>query len=254
MNNSGPLVSIITVCLNSERHIAQAIESVLNQTYHNIEYIIIDGGSTDRTIEIVKNYQHRFKGRMKWLSEKDKGLYDAMNKGIGRAQGEIVGMINSDDWYEEDAVEQIVRQYQNDSGIDVFYGDLYWVDGEGKRTLSKPFKHIEQYTFYYWMPFTHPTMFVKKSTYERMGLYDLNYSIASDYEFIMRCLHQHCIFHYIDAPIANFRDGGISSNPLKGFKQSTKIKVKYGCNFLYAWWRYFEVSLKVRIKALVTKR
>ncbi len=106
------LFSIITVCYNSEKTIERTIKSVLNQTESNYEYIIVDGGSTDKTLDIVKNYEDAFNGRLKYISEKDNGIYDAMNKGIGMAKGELIGLINSDDYYELDALENIKKEYE----------------------------------------------------------------------------------------------------------------------------------------------
>lgn len=109
-NNKAPLISIITVVYNGEKYLEQTIQSVINQTYKNIEYIVIDGGSTDGTLDIIKKYEEHISY---WVSESDKGLYDAMNKGIGVAKGELIGMINSDDWYELEAVEIMAEAYKN---------------------------------------------------------------------------------------------------------------------------------------------
>lgn len=197
-------VSIITVVYNGAKTIEQTILSVLGQSYKNIEYIIIDGLSTDGTQDIVKKYQDSI---AYFVSEKDDGLYDAMNKGIQKATGEIVGIINSDDWYAEGAIEKIVnyfRQYE----ADLVYGDVVFVDQNGRErpNSKKPIDHI-----WFQCIIQHPGMFVKKSIYERFGCYDTKYRIAADYDLMLRLYSQNIQFKYIDDIIAYFRMGGLST-------------------------------------------
>ena len=210
-------VSIITVCKNSEVTIRQTIESVLNQTYRNIEYIIVDGGSTDKTLNIIEEYIPLFNGRLEYISEKDNGIYDAMNKGILRASGDVVGIINSDDWYESNAVEKIVKCFEDvDAGA--VYGEIWLIDQNGEREY-----HTSDSTF----P-PHPSTFIKREIYEKYGMFDLNYRIASDRDLLLRLIAEGVCFKHIDTILANFRKTGISNaRDLKCARETYEIDLKY---------------------------
>ena len=199
-----PLISIITVSYNAVKTIEQTILSVLNQTYHNIEYIIIDGGSTDGTIDIIKKYQDRISY---WVSEPDKGIYDAMNKGIAKANGELIGIINADDWYELDAVQNIVSQY-NGNQFTIYHGGLNIVkNGAIFYTNRAP---VDTKKLKKGMIINHPATFVPKKIYKEIGGFSTSYKIASDYDFILRAYMKGVRFKPIDTIIANFRTGGTS--------------------------------------------
>jgi len=203
-----PLISIITVVYNGANTLEQTINSVLNQTYKNIEYIIIDGGSTDGTLEIIKKYQNDISH---WISEPDKGLYDAMNKGIKIAEGELVGMINSDDWYEINAVELIVEAYKKNSDKKIFHGDRFDILEDGTKQLRK-FNSSKFKFIYYGMTYNHPSMFFHKNIYGK-ELYNANLSAHSDYEFILKqYLENKNLFYYLEYAYVNYRLDGISSN------------------------------------------
>ena len=204
MRKEKPKVSIITVVYNGEKTIEQTIQSVLNQTYHNIEYIIVDGCSEDNTINIVKRYEKRIS---RIIQEPDHGLYDAMNKGIRCVSGELIGMINSDDWYEADAVEKIVGCF-NRTDAEVVHGDINLIDEDGISHLVKP---VALERIWYTMPISHPSVFVKRSVYERFGGFDLQYAIVADYELMLRLFCQHVKFEYLEEKIANFRRGGLTT-------------------------------------------
>jgi glycosyltransferase involved in cell wall biosynthesis len=199
-----PLVSIITVCRNSEKTIAKTIESVLNQTHSNLEYIIIDGLSNDRTMEIVKQYEHTFKGRMRWISEHDDGIYDAMNKGIARAQGEVIGIINSDDWYEPEAVNIAVSAIKNNSTV-IAYGMLrFYKDGREWMVQRNSHNYLQEFMI------PHPASFVPKALYNKYGVFNTLYRYAADYEFMLRLHYAGVKFIPLDKIIANFQMEGVS--------------------------------------------
>ena len=208
-------ISIITVVWNNAATIKDAINSVLNQTYKNIEYIIIDGTSTDGTVEIVQSYGNKI---TKFISEKDKGLYDAMNKGIKLAIGDVVGILNSDDFYiDEFVIEKIVKEFEEKS-VDSVYADLVFVKSEN---LEKIIRYYDSSYFnpskfaYGWMP-AHPTFFVKREIYIKYGLFKTDYKIAADYELLTRFLGKNNVSSsYIKEPIVKMRIGGASTSGIK---------------------------------------
>lgn len=210
-------VSIITPCLNSEQTIRQTIESVLGQTYENIEYILMDGGSTDRTVDIIKEYQQISGGRLQYISKKDQGIYDAMNKGILWASGNVIGIINSDDWYEPDTIDQVVRCF-SETGADLVYGEIWVIDENGNR---------EYHTLRSLLP-PHPSTFVKRETYQKYGMFDTHYRIAADLDMLLRFMVEGVHFAHIDRILANFRKTGISNRQiLTCAEESYVIKTKY---------------------------
>lgn len=210
-------VSIITPCLNSEESIRDTIESVLGQSYQNIEYIIVDGRSTDRTIEIVKEYASGFEGRLRYISEKDSGIYDAMNKGILQASGSVIGIINSDDWYEPEAVEQAVQCFQ-DTGADVVYGEIWMIDEKGRR---------EYHTWHSPFPL-HPSTFIRREVYQKYGMFDIGYQIAADRDLLLRLMSERVRFAYVDRILADFRTTGVShTRSLLCAKEAYEINLKY---------------------------
>lgn len=210
-------ISIITVCYNSSLTIEDTIKSVLAQKYDNYEYIIVDGKSKDNTLKIVKKYEKLFKGKMHIISEKDSGLYDAMNKGIKASTGDIVGIINSDDvLYDEHVFEKIATSIKPDT--DVLYGNLIYCD----ETLKTPIRdyisgHRKKYD---WCP-AHPTMYVKRSVFDQIGLYNLKYKVSSDYDMIVRLNNSNLNFTYLDEYLVLMRIGGVS-NGIKGYIKNFK--------------------------------
>lgn len=210
-------VSIITPCLNSEKTIRNTIESVWRQTYEEIEYIIIDGGSVDKTVSIIEEYMPLFQGRLRYVSEKDNGIYDAMNKGIMMASGDVIGIINSDDWYETDAVQKVVQCFY-ETGSEAVFGEKWVVNGEGQR---------EYHTIHSVFP-PHPSTFIRREVYQRHGLFHLKYKIASDRELLLRFIAQGVQFGHIDEILANFRRTGISNlNRMECAREAYEIDLKY---------------------------
>ncbi|MBK3333194.1 glycosyltransferase [Persephonella atlantica] len=215
-----PLVSVITVVYNGERYIEGTIQSVINQTYPNIEYIIIDGGSTDRTIDIIKNYEDYIDY---WISEPDNGIYDAMNKGLESATGDIIGFLNSDDFYaSNNTIEKVVKEFIAQK-VDSVYGDLIYVNSKDTSKIirywkSKPYKRGLFKKG--WHP-PHPTFFVKKEVYEKYGVFNLKFKIAADYELMLRFLEKYQISSsYISEVLVKMRIGGKSNKNIKNIIQA----------------------------------
>ncbi|EIB6813078.1 glycosyltransferase [Enterococcus faecium] len=206
-----PLVSIITVCYNSSLTIEDTIKAVLNQTYRNWEHIIVDGGSKDDTIGIIKKYEYQYLGRLKLHQGPDKGIYDAMNKGIGFARGEIIGIINSDDWYSSDALEQVVNSYLSVDGNEkIITGGLNRVRGNTV-IYNQMHREISLGGLKKGMPLQHPAVFVTKAVYDRMGTFDISYPHIADYDFIWRCYADGNVkFLFVDSVVSFMRDGGAS--------------------------------------------
>lgn len=196
-------VSIITVVFNGAKTIEQTIKSVINQSYKDIEYIIIDGGSTDRTLDVIKKYE---KYISHVVSEPDKGIYDAMNKGIRKATGDIIGIINSDDWYEENTISQVVENFLTFEP-ELVYGNINFIQENGKIEKSKKYSLDEIWDK---MVTPHPSVFIRKDIYDKYGLFNTEYKVAADYELILRLYSKGIKFSYIDDVLANFRIGGYS--------------------------------------------
>lgn len=216
------LVSIITVCWNSEKYIRDTIESVLNQTYKNIQYIIIDGKSTDKTLSIIDEYKERFGDRLTLVSEKDSGIYNAMNKGLALVKGELVGIINSDDYYELDAVEKMVEQYKL-HGSGVYYGFERSLKDEKEYCIVRKNPHFLKETM-----IAHEATFITTDIYKKIGNFDENYRIVADYDLMLRIKEAEVNFFPVNAIISNFRFGGASSSRtvwLEMFKLKHKWKI-----------------------------
>lgn len=229
-----PLVSIITVAYNSENTIKDTIESVLDQTYKNIEYIIIDGASKDKTLEIVKRYKKKFNERgiiYKYISEKDNGIYDAMNKGIDLARGDIIGLLNSDDWYEKNGIEIIVDE-MNKKCLDFIYADINIVTP--KKKFVKKARLSNWVTSRYW---NHPTTFLKKDVYSKYK-YKCE-SIHDDLDLLLKLRKDKEIkVGVLNKVVANFRFGGVSNkkslkNMIWNIKNKNRIYKENGYSSLY---------------------
>lgn len=215
-------VSIITPCYNSAKTIRQTIESVLNQTYNNIEYIVVDGGSTDNTINIINEYIPLFHGRLRYVSQKDNGIYDAMNKGIKMSHGQIIGIINSDDYYEIDAVESIVSKFDSKK-MQVIYGYMNIIRNNGtKKVLIIPHTKLKERMI------NHSTCFVSRKIYQKYGLFNIHFKIAADYDLMLRLSKKKDVeFIQIPKILADFREGGVSSS-YKTQLEKKFIQVRYG--------------------------
>lgn len=210
-----PKVSIITVCYNSEKTIEDTLQSVINQSYPDIEYIVIDGASTDSTLSIINKYKDKI---ATIVSEKDNGIYDAINKGINLATGDIIANLNSDDFYiDNNVIADVVTTFEKEK-TDTLYADLYYVDAVDTNKIvrywkSKPYK--DGFFLRGWMP-PHPTFFVKKEVYQQHGLFDLQFKSAADYEIMLRFIHRFkTSIAYLPRVIVKMRVGGVSNANLK---------------------------------------
>ena len=218
--------SIITVVYNGRDYIESAIQSVLRQTYKNIEYLIIDGGSTDGTVDIIKRYRDQIS---KFISEKDDGLYDAMNKGIKMATGDIIGTLNSDDFYADNSViERVVEAIEREQA-DVLWGDLVYVKAGNESKTTRVWKSsvYEPGKFQKgWMP-PHPTFFVRKSVYDRFGLFRTDFKIAADYELMLRFLEKNKIKGvYLPVVLVKMRTGGKTGKGVFNIKNIIRYKLE----------------------------
>lgn len=209
-------ISIITVTFNRAHIIRDAIEGVLRQNYKNYEYIIVDGVSKDNTVDILKEYEPQFEGRMRWLSEPDKGLYDAINKGIRMATGDVVGIINSDDYFHRDDVfSTIAKAFEDDDSLEVTFGNERIIKPENP---DVNYRYEAPWYFRPWMfrigleP-PHPSFYAKKELFEKYGYYKMGYVISADYDLMMRFLLVHkAKYKYLNHTILTFRASGISTD------------------------------------------
>lgn len=212
-------VSIITICYNRKATISQAIESVLSQDYPTIEYIIIDGNSSDGTKEIISSYANQISV---FISEPDKGMYDALNKGLALATGDIIGLMHSDDeFYSPTAVSEIVATFQKNIETDGVYADGIYVSNDAEERIIRdriggPYSINRVKAG--WLPL-HPTVYLKKSIMEQYGFYDLNFKIASDTEFLLRYLYKYKIkMTYLNSYVVKMRMGGMSTSYKRAFE------------------------------------
>jgi glycosyltransferase involved in cell wall biosynthesis len=221
-----PKISIITITYNSAATVEQTIQSVIQQTYPNIEYIIIDGLSKDNTIEIVKRYQDKISTI---VSEKDKGLYDALNKGLKLATGEYTGIIHSDDFYLNDKViEKVMHQFMTNN-CDAVYGDLYYVDAVDTNKIIRKWKsgqYKKNLFLWGWMP-PHPSFFVKQKCYEKYGYFTDQLKSAADYELMLRFIHKNQIsLSYLNEYLVKMRVGGMSNQSFENRKKANAEDAK----------------------------
>jgi glycosyltransferase involved in cell wall biosynthesis len=236
-----PLVSVITVVFNGREFIEQTLRSVLEQSYDNVEYIVIDGGSTDGTKEIIRKYEHAIDY---WVSEPDSGIAEAWNKGIQASTGDIIGIINSGDWYELNAAADVAGLFLQNKAAGVIHGNRRQWNESGTRVLgiSKPATRVEKVTTSR-LPVNHPTCFVRRQTYQTYGLFNMSYRVAMDYDFILRLCKQKVCFLYLDAVIANMRTGGISCGFI-GIKEGREILIRNGNKISRAYFLYYIEVLK----------
>ncbi len=241
-------ISVVTVVLNNRAYLENCLQSIFAQTHSPLESIVVDGGSTDGTLDIIRRYEKKIS---RWISEKDNGIYEAMNKGIRMAHGEIVGFLNADDMYYDDDVLSAIAQAFG-PGIDCVYGNLVFVSRSDigqvtRRWISDDFRPglFEKS----WTP-AHPTFYCRKSAYDAHGLYRTDFQIASDVELMYRFLHKHGLgSRFVNRNFVKMRDSGISNRGLKSTwiitrEMSQAIRDNGG---KFRWGRYlFHKLLKIR--------
>ena len=215
-------LSLITVTYNSSKTLIDTLQSVLSQSYSDIEYIIVDGASKDNTVSIIKDYEPQFQGRMKWISESDKGLYDAMNKGIRMATGDVVGILNSDDLFMDNKVLADVAA-AFDEQTDAIFGNLYFVDQEDVSQIVRVWKGSPYKSFKSgWHP-AHPTFYVRREVYEKFGGFDTSFDVSADFELMLRLIEKHGIrTMYLDRYMVRMRMGGESTGSIKNIIRGIK--------------------------------
>lgn len=244
------LISIITPSYNSATTLRDTLNSILNQTYQDYEVLLQDAGSKDGTKDIAQEFEPKFQGRLKFVTKPDKGLYDGFNKGVQRAKGDIVGVLNSDDFYTSDNVlETIAKTFNEHPDIDAVYADVHYVDPSD---VTKPIRYYSSKKFNRkrmemgYMP-AHPTFYVRRACYEKYGYFDLDYKVAADFENLLRMIYVHNIkTFYVEQDWVTMRTGGASSSGLKShiriiqdhFRAFRKNGVKV--NPIMYFWRYVE--------------
>ncbi len=242
-------ISIITVCFNSQATIRDTIESVINQTYPNIEYIIVDGASTDNTLAIIDEYKANVSAL---ISEPDEGIYDAMNKGVALATGDFVGILNSDDLFiNNNVIKELVEFLCKNPGLDGSYADLVFVKRDNINVVTRMYssKIFSPAKIRFGIMCPHPTLYVRKGLYERLGYYDTRYLIAADFELITRFIMRGANMARFAAVMVKMREGGISTS---GFWQrvSQNFELVRACRQNGIYTNIVLISMKIPYKLL----
>lgn len=226
------LFSIITPCYNSEKTIARTLESVLNQTFKDYEYIIIDGGSVDNTLDIINSYRNIFGKKLTVVSEPDEGIYDAMNKGIKMAKGDIVGIVNSDDYYEPKCLEYVVKHYNSSLPLQILYGMMRIIN-ERQEELGIRFNHHRNMEVEI---INHPASFVTKRLYEKYGCYNIKYKSAADFDFMLKMVNEKdVVFKPVYKILTNFTRGGMSGSYV-GIQEDNDVRYCHGLVSTKKYW------------------
>ena len=255
-NYDNPLITVVTACYNSAATIEVTLKSVLAQTYQNYEYLIIDGKSTDNTLAIVERYRDKFGDKLRVISEKDTGIYNAMNKGVKNSRGEIVGILNSDDFYSETALESVAARYAKERyPYIVINGDMIRVSSSGEEIVRCRFKEklVEMKTC-----FGHPSMFAAKAVYDKIGLYDESYRLAADGEWQYRAHDDDDVRYVLTHEVYNhMREGGASDNPKyrwMWFKERVRMKKAHNkAPMLIIYWQEFKSVIRTDLKNILPK-
>lgn len=240
-----PLVSVITTVLNGERHLESAIRSVIDQDYPYLEYIIIDGGSSDATLDIVRKHGSRITA---WISEPDEGIFDGMNKGIAMSRGRLIKLLNADDELTTTAVSRAVAFYDHSVDPVVIASDIDFINEAGKRL-----KVIDRSRFMNPVgPVLHPSWFVDRRLYDRLGLYRTDLRCSSDFEMFLRFNHNGVEFKYVDQPLVRFRAGGVSTRTSLGVGERYKVMKQYYSRSLAIRTALRHITKKLRSRLLLS--
>lgn len=223
-------ISIITAAYNSAATLGDTMRSVLSQSYEDWEHIVVDGGSKDGSVELIREMEPQYGGRLRWVSEPDRGIYDAMNKGIAMATGDVVGILNSDDFYTaSDILERVAKEMEADEGIDAVYGDIHFVnDADLDRCVryysSKGFRRWKM-----WMGYqpAHPSFYCRRRVYEQIGGFDTAFKVGADFEHLLRSIYVNRInVRYIPLDFVTMRTGGASTSGVGSYMTIIRDKVK----------------------------
>jgi len=246
-----PRISIVTVTLNGAEHLDQAMQSVISQEYSDLEYILVDGGSTDGTLDIIEQYR---KSISHFISEPDRGISDAFNKGIRIAGGEIIGIVSADDYLLPGALKAVAEEYARHGWPDVVHGNCISLNpATGLRFLSRPDSSLK--SAFFGQPLKHGSTFVSKAAYQKHGMFDLSYRAAMDYDLILRLIVNGARFAYVNRELAVIRDGGINVR-LRSLtrRESREISIRHGCPHwkaeVYMWWKIIKDNAKVWLTRL----
>lgn len=245
------MFSLITICYNSSQTIERTIKSVLAQSYTDFEYIIVDGASKDNTMDIVRQYEPLFEGRMKWVSEPDKGIYNAMNKGIMRSLGDIIGIVNSDDWLEPNTLQILADEINQDPSNreKILTGEVLFHYEDGTTQLyPTSYERYEYFAKRYRMGLNHPATFVPRAIYDRIGLFDERFKLYADADFIIRCYEAGVGVHFIHKALSNMADGGASNVRSRRELDDSLLKYKKHCKTKS---EYLKYATKARIMWLL---
>lgn len=247
-------VSIITISFNSEQVIEKTIKSVLGQSYRPLEYVFVDGASKDKTVNRIKEYIPILEEKgieVKFISEPDKGISDAFNKGIIMATGSIIGITNADDAIAENAIEEIASNFPQD--IDVYYGNLLWVDNErGISYIRKSSENLRDLKIR--LKILHPATYVRRSAYEKYGVYNTDFKYCMDKELLARMQRKGAKFQYCDQVFSIVTAGGVSDKNLRGvIEEGKRIAVENGIPKIAVEFIFWKNSVMVKLKALLKK-
>lgn len=223
-------ISIITAAYNSAATLGDTIHSVLSQSYDDWEHIVVDGGSRDGTLELIRDIEPRYAGRLRWVSEADHGIYDAMNKGIAMATGDIIGILNSDDFYtSDDILERVAKEIDADKDIDAVYGDIHFVNSAD---LKRCVRYYSSKRFHRWkmcigyQP-AHPSFYCRRKIYEQYGVFDTGFKVGADFEHLLRLIYVNRInARYIPLDFVTMRTGGASTSGISSYMTIMRDKLK----------------------------
>lgn len=241
-------ISIITAAYNSGATLGDTMHSVLSQSYGNWEHIVVDGGSRDGTLELIRNIEPRYAGRLRWVSEPDHGIYDAMNKGIAMATGDIIGILNSDDFYtSDDILERVAKEIDAGNDTDAVYGDIHYVNNSD---LNRCVRYFSSKSFNRWkmcmgyQP-AHPSFYCRRIIYERIGTFDTDFKVGADFEHLLRLIYVNRInARYIPLDFVTMRTGGASTFGISSYMaimhDHFQAYRKHGMRWAYLtdWMRY----------------